>query len=511
MIFKLCFVAIFCTQPLFCCINFFSVEQTAFKSVIKLNEERDKMRGCDYRLSLFRVYRAMLAIDCRPHILEILGTLAEICQIAYSGYSCRTRESILRLHNVCHRHHQLCRKFFFSPKTMSRAKFFGIYFHTITVEFPMVYRLVCLKSLLEESKERTFTDLKSISRATSSGQPQHIIHNGLVRFQEEAMLRDYQSTDVENQISRVGSNLPITNSSFALSDLGKEEIQSHFERISDFLLSDGWWHVENGRLVFLDATGKDGLTQDGPSLTHFRNTKMKDLFNHLKVCWENLLNNPSKIPMWKIRVYDEDGNYTRSIHNACPSVVNLTANDEEILPPSENLPQASQEISEEFEPGSSDTKTDAVADDVVVEVKTSDTPIFDLPSEPCVPSDDYPSTPKAIPKPFESSLCRKLATLLEISSFDQIRRFDSLRIKMRPGGSTSEATYNNYKYQEGVIQNLVLSQSSKLENSIKIWEDDYLLKHLCEPSTEDYDDSMKKKFDNLITCRKLLKEWKIRF
>ena len=238
---------------------------------------------------------------------------------------------------------------------------------------------------------------------------------------------------------------------------------------------------------------------------------MKDLSNHLKVCWENLLNNPSKIPMWKIRVYDEDGNYTRSIHNACPSVVNLTANDEEILPPSENLPQASQEISEEFEPGSSDTETDDVADDVVVEVKTSDTPIFDLPSEPCVPSDDYPGTPKAIPKPFESSLCRKLANLLEISSFDQIRRFDSLRIKMRPGGSASEATYNNYKYQEGVIQNLVLSQSSKLENSIKIWEDDYLLKHLCEPSTEDYDDSMKKKFDNLITCRKLLKEWKIRF
>ena len=238
---------------------------------------------------------------------------------------------------------------------------------------------------------------------------------------------------------------------------------------------------------------------------------MKDLSNHLKVCWENLLNNPSKIPMWKIRVYDEDGNYTRSIHNACPSVVNLTANDEEILPPSENLPQASQEISEEFEPGSSDTETDDVADDVVVEVKTSDTPIFDLPSEPCVPSDDYSGTPKAIPKPFESSLCRKLANLLEISSFDQIRRFDSLRIKMRPGGSASEATYNNYKYQEGVIQNLVLSQSSKLENSIKIWEDDYLLKHLREPSTEDYDDIMKKKFNNLITCRKLLKEWKIRF
>ena len=108
----------------------------------------------------------------------------------------------------------------------------------------MVYRLVCLKSLLEESKERTFTDLKSISRATSSRQPQHIIHNGLVRFQEEAMLRDYQSTEVENQISRVGSNLPITNSSFELSDLGKEEIQSHFERISDFLLSDGWWRRE---------------------------------------------------------------------------------------------------------------------------------------------------------------------------------------------------------------------------------------------------------------------------
>ena len=82
---------------------------------------------------------------------------------------------------------------------------------------------------------------------------------------------------------------------------------------------------------------------------------------------------------------------------------------------------------------------------------------------------------------------------------------------MGPGGSVSEATYNNYKYQEGVIQNLVLSQSSKLENSIKIWEDDYLPKHLSGPSTEDYDDIMKKKFNNLIICRKLLKEWKIRF
>ena len=61
---------------------------------------------------------------------------------------------------------------------------FGGYFHSITSHAPLLYRMVCLRSLNAEMQTQMFGQSKAITKATSSQRPEHIITNILLRLQE---------------------------------------------------------------------------------------------------------------------------------------------------------------------------------------------------------------------------------------------------------------------------------------------------------------------------------------
>ena len=64
----------------------------------------------------------------------LLDTLVEIQEIAYSSDAQRTPRSVLRLHNLTWYHGMLCRSVIgFSLNQMTTRKFYGNYFHNITV------------------------------------------------------------------------------------------------------------------------------------------------------------------------------------------------------------------------------------------------------------------------------------------------------------------------------------------------------------------------------------------
>ena len=79
----------------------------------------------------------------------------------------------------------LCIQKFGTLKTMTRRKFFGRYFHSLTTHAALTYRLISLRSVNTETQERMFQASKAITRATSNKHPEHIITNIIQRLHEE--------------------------------------------------------------------------------------------------------------------------------------------------------------------------------------------------------------------------------------------------------------------------------------------------------------------------------------
>ena len=90
------------------------------------------------RISLITVYH-VLKNDLTEDVRELLSTLVEICELAYSSSDKRSSKSILRLFNITFKHAVLLTQLFpKEPKKISKQKLFGIYFHSITCHLPEV-------------------------------------------------------------------------------------------------------------------------------------------------------------------------------------------------------------------------------------------------------------------------------------------------------------------------------------------------------------------------------------
>ena len=99
---------------------------------------KDSVRCADYRKAVILMYVALRDNNGPWKVTELLRTMVEISEILYENPIARTQQTVLRLHNITFIHSILCRELFDTPKTMSRTKLFGRYFHAITYHAPLM-------------------------------------------------------------------------------------------------------------------------------------------------------------------------------------------------------------------------------------------------------------------------------------------------------------------------------------------------------------------------------------
>ena len=235
----------------------------------------------------------------------------EITETLYSSYSKRSSQAILRLHNTSFVHGKLCTELFHTPKTMTRRKMFGRYFHSLTSYAPILYRIICLRSLNAEMQERMFGQCKAITKATSSQRPNHIITNILLRLQEESKSNIKTLKLQEGEITR----LAITLGSKSNTIIPKQwlhhithQYQAHLERISDFVASGpgSWWRELDGGIEFFDVV-IPGSSPPQHRMFHYRSTELTDIDSYLFAKWEACIEGNIRLPATHIRTYTAAG------------------------------------------------------------------------------------------------------------------------------------------------------------------------------------------------------------
>ena len=142
-------------------------------------------RGVDYRVGLIQLV-VLLRDKIDDDIFNIFETMCEIQEVLYSCESKRSVEMILRLQNQSFLHMMLLQKIVkdnpLSPK-LTKKKFYGKYLHALIAHAPMLLRMVSGKSINTEEEERTFNSLKTITTSTTNFHPDHVILNGIIRYQ----------------------------------------------------------------------------------------------------------------------------------------------------------------------------------------------------------------------------------------------------------------------------------------------------------------------------------------
>ena len=110
---------------------------------------------------------------------EFLYTLTELCRLAYLPAQKRTPRIVLRAYNITYRHIILCNQLF--GKKPKITKFYGTYFHALTVHLAEVFRIIAPSSLYTESEERIFAIIRAIVKATSNRSKESARDVGLIR------------------------------------------------------------------------------------------------------------------------------------------------------------------------------------------------------------------------------------------------------------------------------------------------------------------------------------------
>ena len=154
---------------------------------------------------------------------------------------------------------------------------------SLITHVPETYRLVCLRSLVPEEEERSFGDLRPISKNTSNRQPSHVIDNAVLRFRAQQKYHEKQNSFqrqesiVSQQTSLLNDNI---NTTIPITSIMKNpyKFQTHLQRISDFLLCGKgiWWNNDETSVIFYDVTDRPVASTAGPPLHHLRSYSEKE-------------------------------------------------------------------------------------------------------------------------------------------------------------------------------------------------------------------------------------------
>ena len=211
---------------------------------------KSKLRGCDYRLSAIVMYKHMEP-QCREHIKNFLYSVAQLCHLLYIQEYERCPKIILRLHNTAYKHAIMCKDIIGTPKSTTMRHLYGIYWHAIVAEAPLMCRIISPRSICTEEQERGFSTIKEITKRTSSGHANHVIPNSLLRMQAENMMREKPKPVItqNSTIKKYAATLPPPpNTSFHAHEINSYySYQAHLERIADFLIprENIWWHIDS--------------------------------------------------------------------------------------------------------------------------------------------------------------------------------------------------------------------------------------------------------------------------
>ena len=116
--------------------------------------KKDTIRGVDYRKATILLSNALDKVCHNSNFFCLFNTAVQISEALYSSETDRCQRAILRFHNVTFQHAVLCTDMFHTPKSISRRKMFGRYFHSLSTHAPIIYRQVAVRSLNTELQER---------------------------------------------------------------------------------------------------------------------------------------------------------------------------------------------------------------------------------------------------------------------------------------------------------------------------------------------------------------------
>lgn len=261
---------------------------------------KNQLKGSDARLYAVKLAKFTLQKFEEGKVEETIpnfaNSLVEIITICYSDFSTRSQKQLLRLYNQCFLFGLLCKTVIGNPQKLTARKFYGNHFHSITVHVPETARLFSLKSIVPEQEERTFGTLRRLSENTTNRQPKYVVDNAMLRIQFQASHSDHTQTIAKQNsiISKQAKLLPPQKRTLLNSTLLKKFpllVQSHLERIPDFLLPgrNVWWSVDAEGLTFNDGPGDDNNRPEGPQLHHFRSTSLKEERTWIQQKWQECL------------------------------------------------------------------------------------------------------------------------------------------------------------------------------------------------------------------------------
>lgn len=451
----------------------------------------------------------------------------------------------------------LCKELIGQPKILTSRKFYGRYWHSLTAHAAKQSRIISGKSAYTEEEERQFNTLQGVTKLTNR-RPGDIITPTLVRLQaEQNMMGTRQGNAMkahESQISKYYKALPpfpnmVIPHRYILRK--SREYQAHLESISDFLVcGEGvWWrHILEG-VEFLDGPDEPNVRPEGPVLHHFRSSNLKLEDKHLQQCWKKCLDEEEiKIPHTVIRVFGNDGQCTKVIHN------NFLDDNNDIGEETSEGDKGAADIQEQhstedqqYETEDQENENEELEESIELIEEDSSVDCWTADEEPItsICNDDQPACPtqfvftadepqshtlvntvmqnsaptdhatlpqasqQKAPKQIVTKLCKNIAKVL--GETDDVHQLDKARdeVKYHPKNNFYETKYQNLL---ALMQTKILAQHTALKEQHNNWEKEYCLSHDChEPDLSDVkqDKNQYSIYRKLLLCKELLSHWNI--
>ena len=114
------------------------------------------------------------------------------------------------------------------------------------------------------------------------------------------------------QISTFGYSLGSINDTVIPRDIcSRKELQSHLESIGDFLMAgpNVWWHQDENGITFHDGDSMPENRPEGPILMDVATHNLSAVYKHVKGAWKKCVDDDIPLPINKIDVYDENGEF----------------------------------------------------------------------------------------------------------------------------------------------------------------------------------------------------------
>ena len=411
---------------------------------------KEAIRCSDLRKAIILIYLKLNVMQPDSMLTNLYRTAVEITSLCYAHEDRRTPKSILCLYNRTFLHAYQCSVLFSNPKSITRKRMFGRYFHSIIVHAASLFRIISLRSLNTEQHERKFQQAKAITKGTSNNHADQVIRNIIQRLQFEQGAEDViaiQESQIKSLSGKIG---PMKNTIIPQSVLQKfsEHYQAHLERISDYLLPGPgiWWKPTEGGIMFLDGSNEDEHHLTGPTVQHFRSMSSTDIEIYLQEQWEACCSTGVELPAWCVRYNGQDG-----------SLESISMSD-----------TGTAEITDDA--GSPMVDNTSMSDSATTLPTTmANIPVMQISSTTTESAATTQSLKKATSNSlhFKTTLAKNLHDILQNSCDHELREFDNLRFYIK--NNDSRANVQQYiklnKLFEGKILQYYNSTSQRHSRS----------------------------------------------